>query len=73
MDRIEIKVSGHLDINWDQWLHGFSVTHGEQGETILVGPVRDQADLYGFIAKLRDLGVELISVNRLGETAIGES
>ena len=72
MDRVEIKVSGHLNIDWSEWLQGFSVTHSGQGETILVGPVRDQADLYGFIAKLRDLGVNLISVNLLGETAINE-
>jgi hypothetical protein len=68
MDHIEIKVAGHLDIDWNQWLSGFAVTHTGEGETLLAGPVRDQADLYGLIAKLRDLGVKLISVNTCGES-----
>lgn len=67
MDYVEIKIAEHLDIEWDKWLQGFTITHSEESETTLVGPVRDQADLYGLIAKMRDLGVKLISVNLLGE------
>jgi hypothetical protein len=63
MQRVEIRVEGHLDQTWADWLDGFNLTHMEQGETILVGKVKDQAALYGLIAKLRDLGVNLISVN----------
>lgn len=66
MNQVKIKIASHLDINWDQWIQDFTVVHGVQGETTLVGPVRDQAELYGLIAKLRDLGVTLISVNMLG-------
>jgi hypothetical protein len=63
MQRIEIRVEGHLDQTWADWLDGFTLTHTEEGETILTGKVKDQAALYGLIAKLRDLGVKLISVN----------
>ena len=63
MQRVEIRIEGHLDQSWADWLDGFILTHTEEGETILTGEVRDQAALYGLIAKLRDLGVKLISVN----------
>ena len=66
MNQVKIKIASHLDINWDQWIQNFTVVHGVEGETTLAGPVRDQAELYGLIAKLRDLGVTLISVNMLG-------
>jgi hypothetical protein len=72
MDRVEIKVAGHLDIDWEQWFHDFTVTHVEGGETILEGPVKDQSDLYGFIAKLRDLGVKLHSVNLSGGSLMND-
>ena len=67
MDQVKIRIASHLDINWDQWIQDFTFVHGVQGETILIGPVQDQAELYGLIAKLRDLGVRLISVNMLGD------
>ncbi len=63
MHQVEIHVAGHLDKQWAEWLDGFSVTHISDGETILAGVVMDQSALYGLIAKLRDLGVMLISVN----------
>jgi len=63
MQRVEIRVDGHLDKAWAEWLDGFAFTHTEQNETILTGDVADQAALYGLIAKLRDLGAKLISVN----------
>lgn len=63
MQRVEIRVEGHLDKTWTEWLDGFTLTHTEQGETILSGKAKDQAALYGLIAKLRDLGVKLVSVN----------
>jgi len=63
MHHIEIRVEGHLDQTWADWLDGFTLNHSEQGETILTGEVKDQAALYGLIAKLRDLGVKLVSVN----------
>ena len=63
MPRVEIKVEGQLDENWAEWLDGFAITHTRQGETILVGQINDQSALYGLIAKLRDLGLQLISVS----------
>jgi hypothetical protein len=63
MQRVEIRVEGHLDQTWAEWLDGFNLAHTEQGETILTGKVKDQAALYGLISKLRDLGAKLISIN----------
>jgi hypothetical protein len=63
MQRVEIRVEGHLDQTWAEWLDGFSRAHTEQDETVLTGKVKDQAALYGLIAKLRNLGAKLISVN----------
>lgn len=62
MQRVEIHVAGHLDKDWSLWLEGFTITYTKQDETVLTGKVRDQAALYGMIAKLRDLGVELAEV-----------
>jgi hypothetical protein len=62
----EIKVKGHLDQSlWSEWFDGMTVTLSERGTTTLTGPVTDQAALHGLLAKVRDLGLELISVNRL--------
>lgn len=61
--RVEIRVEGHLDQTWAEWLDGFNLAHTVRDETVLTGKVKDQAALYGLIAKLRDLGVKLISVN----------
>jgi len=63
MQAVEIRVAGHLDNTWADWLDGFAFVHTEAGETILTGEVDDQAALYGLIAKLRDLGVKLLAVN----------
>jgi hypothetical protein len=63
MQRVEIRVKSHLDENWSEWLEGFTLTHTEQDETVLTGMIKDQAALYGLLAKLRDLGVRLIAVN----------
>ena len=65
MQQVEIRVEGHLDPTWANWLDGFTITHIEQAETILAGNVKDQAALYGLIAKLRDLGVKLVSVKSI--------
>jgi hypothetical protein len=63
MAQVEIRLEGHLDKGWAEWLDGFALSHTERCETILSGQVRDQAALFGLIAKLRDLGVRLIAVN----------
>ena len=63
MEPVEVRIEGHLDPTWAEWLDGFTLTHTEEGETILAGNVKDQTALYGLIAKLRDLGLKLISVD----------
>ena len=63
MQRVEICIEGQLDETWSEWFEGFTVSQTEQNQTILVGEFPDQAALYGLIAKLRDLGLTLISVN----------
>lgn len=65
MQHVEIRVKGSLDGHWTEWFQGFELNPSEEGETILVGEVKDQADLYGLIAKLRDLGLTLVAVNIL--------
>ena len=63
MRRVEICIEGQLDETWSEWFEGFMVSHNEQNQTILVGELPDQAALYGLITKLRDLGLNLLSVN----------
>jgi hypothetical protein len=60
----EIKLRGHLDAYWAEWFDGLTVTHDEDGSTVLCGPISDQAALHGLLAKVRDLGLPLLSVNR---------
>lgn len=63
MLRVEIRVKGRIDEHWSSWFEGLTVAYTEQGETVLSGDVVDQAKLYGLIARLRDLGLPLLSVN----------
>ena len=63
MQRTVIRIEGHLDAKWAECFEGFDFSYTETGDTLLTGCVPDQAGLYGLIAKLRDLGVTLKSVN----------
>lgn len=58
----EICVKGHLAPHWSAWFEGFVIVPQDNGETLLSGPVVDQAALYGVLIKVRDLGLPLISV-----------
>jgi hypothetical protein len=60
----EIRVEGVLDGSWSQWLGGLVVRSLDNGETVLTGPVRDQAALHGLLNKIRDLGLPLVCVTR---------
>jgi hypothetical protein len=60
---VEIRVRGHLDADWTEWFFGLDFSYTDTGDTVLNGFIPDQAALYGLIARLRDLGVQLISVN----------
>ena len=63
MLHVEITVMKRIDFNWSEWFEGMTIRHTEQDETILSGIVADQAALYGLLAKLRNLGLPLVSVN----------
>ena len=63
MKLVEIRVKGQLDEEWSEWLDGLAITHETEGETTLNGALADQSALYGILSKLRDLGLELITVN----------
>jgi hypothetical protein len=63
MQQVEIRVQGQISERWSEWLDGLTIRHVEPDETVLTGPAEDQAALYGLIAKLRDLGLSLRSVN----------
>ena len=60
-----IRVGGHLDSCWSEWFEGLRLTHEENGETVLSGPIVDEAALHGILAKVRDLGLPLLAVERI--------
>ncbi|MBE3067448.1 MAG: hypothetical protein IMZ73_08505 [Chloroflexi bacterium] len=59
----EIRIKGHLDSHWTDWFEGLTITLEEDGNTLLTGPVIDQAALQGLLKKVRDLGMPLVSVS----------
>ncbi|NTU85060.1 MAG: hypothetical protein HGA45_37800 [Chloroflexales bacterium] len=61
-------VHGHLDPQWSDWLGGLTIVHDPDGTSQLRGPVPDQAALYGLITRIRDLGLELISIKPVAPT-----
>ena len=61
----QIRIKGHLGHQWTDWFDGLTITLEEDGETLLTGPVVDQAALHGLLKKVRDLGTPLLSVNRV--------
>lgn len=61
----EIRIEGHLDKQWIGWCSGLAIRLEEDGNTLLTGPVADQAALFGLLKKVRDLGMPLVSVNRI--------
>ena len=61
----EIRLKGHLDAKWADWFDGLTITRLDNGETLLSGPVVDQAALHGVLRKVRDLGLPLVSVNQI--------
>jgi hypothetical protein len=69
----EIRVQGHLDQRWTDWLDGMTVSHQSDGTTTLTGPLADQAALHGVLNRIRDLALPIVSVRRIspdGQRAI---
>ena len=63
MKSVEIRVKGHLDVNWSDWFGGLQVVHLCNDESLMTGSISDQSELYGLLSKLRNLGLELVSIN----------
>jgi len=64
----QIRVGGVLDDRWSDWFDGFSLDKSSINETVLTGCVSDQAALHGLLSKIRDIGLPLISVERIEDS-----
>ena len=70
----QIRIKGHLGPQWKDWFGGLTITLEDNGDTVLTGPLVDQAALHGLLKKVRDLGMPLVSVCPLEQgppTALG--
>ena len=63
----EIRIKGHLADRWSPWFDGLTITLQENGDTLLTGPVVDQAALHGLLKKVRDSGMTLLSVTHIDQ------
>lgn len=63
MQKIEIHIKGQINKQWSDWFGGLSIRHAGPDESILSGCLPDQSALYGVLSRLRDLGLELVSVS----------
>ena len=61
----QVRVEGQLGPQWADWFEGLAITQEEDGDTLLTGPIVDQAAMYGLLKRVRDLGIPLVSVNRI--------
>ena len=61
----KIRIKGHMDTKWADWFDGLQITHEEDGTTTLYGPLPDQAALHSVLRKIRDLNLQLISVEQV--------
>lgn len=61
----QIRIKGHLRREWSEWFDGLTITLEDNGDTLITGPVIDQAALYGLLRKVRDFGLPLLSVSQV--------
>ena len=66
----QIRITGHLGREWTDWFEGLAITLDENGDTLLTGPVVDQAALYGLLRNVRDLGLHLVAVMEVGSRQV---
>jgi len=69
----EIKIAGHIGQSWSEWLGGLDICHTPDGQTLLSGLLLDQSALHGVLQKIRDMGLILITVNRIETDKAGGS
>ncbi|NJN82070.1 MAG: hypothetical protein HC802_07155 [Caldilineaceae bacterium] len=69
----EIRLKGHLADRWAAWFEGLTITLTDNGETLLTGPVIDQAALHGLLRKVRALGMTLLAVTHVEPKPVSES
>ena len=67
-DHYQIRVKGHLDLDWSAWFNDLAITHDADGCTTIAGRLADQAALYGLIGKARNLGLTLVAVYQVAAT-----
>jgi hypothetical protein len=65
----QIRIKGHLAAHWAEWFDAMTITRLDNGETLIAGPVVDQAALHGMLNHIRDLGLPLLAVDRIGQGA----
>jgi hypothetical protein len=69
----KIRINGHMDTKWANWFDRLQVTHENDGTTTLSGPLPDQPALHSVLRKIRDLNLQLISVNQINLDAQDET
>ncbi len=67
-----IRIKGHLDSSWQEWFEGLEIVQEPEGTTLFSGPLTDQAALHGVLAKIRGLGLDLLSLETLPQAEAGE-
>lgn len=69
----QMRIVGHLDDRWSGWLEGFSIARCDDGTCTITGPVTDQAQLHGILARLRDIGATLVSLRTIDSDEVMRS
>lgn len=69
----QIRLKGHLGLQWTEWFEGMTITLEDNGDTLITGPVADQSALHGLLKKIRDIGMNLLSIMSVESDQIDES